>query len=146
VNFTTKDNDPFEHDAPQQVNEELRTKAKYILQMFVEKLHDMGIKSAVIATSDGFDVAAVAMSEAEGTRLSALSSSISAIGDMAVKEIGTGNYHQSITIESESGYIFIMDIRNPKCPMILSVATTKDAVLGKLMYYAKQMVAKMIEV
>ncbi|MDR3353245.1 MAG: roadblock/LC7 domain-containing protein [Zoogloeaceae bacterium] len=145
MNSTQTSNDPFEQ-SPSLVSDELRAKAKYILKLFVEKLHDMGIRSAVIATKDGFDVAAVAMSEAEGTKLSALSSSISAIGDMAVKEIGTGNFHQSITIESESGYIFIMDIHNPRCAMILSVATSKDAVLGKVTYYAKQVVAKMSEV
>ncbi|MDR3159737.1 MAG: roadblock/LC7 domain-containing protein [Zoogloeaceae bacterium] len=127
------------------VNKELCAKAGYILGLFVEKLGGIGVKSAVIATTDGFDVASVAMSEEEGAKLSALSSSISAIGDMAIKEIGIGVSHQSITIESESGYIFIMDIRHPNCPMVLSIAASKDAVLGKLIYYARQVVAKMIE-
>jgi predicted regulator of Ras-like GTPase activity (Roadblock/LC7/MglB family) len=136
---------PPEH-SPQLVSKELRSKASILLKVFVEKFGGVGVKNAVISTADGFDVAVEAMSEEEGAKLSALSSSISAIGQMAVREVGAGDRHQSIAIESDGGYIFIMDINYPSCPLILSVTASKEAMLGKLIYYAKQLVVKMSEV
>jgi predicted regulator of Ras-like GTPase activity (Roadblock/LC7/MglB family) len=130
---------------PQLVSKKLRSKAGLLLKLFVEKFGGVGVKNAIISTADGFDVAVEAMSAEEGAKLSALSSSISAIGQMAVKEVGAGERHQSIAIESDEGYIFIMDIHYPGCPLILSITASKEAMLGKLIYYAKQVVAKMSE-
>jgi predicted regulator of Ras-like GTPase activity (Roadblock/LC7/MglB family) len=143
MNFAKKNDLP---DAlSQRVSKTLRAKAEHVLMLFVSKFGEVGVNGAVISTTDGFDVAVVAMSEEEGTKFSALSSSFSAIGDMAIREVGRGDRHQSIIIESENGYIFLMDIRHPDCPMILGVTASKEAMLGKLMYYAKQVVEKMSE-
>jgi predicted regulator of Ras-like GTPase activity (Roadblock/LC7/MglB family) len=142
--MNTVANDSGEHPF-QLVNEELRNKAKLLLQVLVEKFGGAGVNNAVISTADGFDIAVESMSKEEGTKLSALSSSISAIGHMAVKEVGTGNRHQSILIEGEDGYLLIMDISYPGCPLTMSITASKEAMLGKLIYYAKQVVSKMSE-
>jgi predicted regulator of Ras-like GTPase activity (Roadblock/LC7/MglB family) len=126
------------------VSEELSIKANYLLKFFMTKFDSAKITSAIIATTDGFEIAVVAASKEESSKLSAISSSISAIGDMAVKEVDMGECHESITIESDRGYIVIMTIPHPDSPMVLSVAATKELTLGKLVYYAKLVVSKMI--
>jgi predicted regulator of Ras-like GTPase activity (Roadblock/LC7/MglB family) len=127
------------------ISADTRAKAARLLQQFVSEFDGIGVKGAVISTVDGFDVAMAAIPETDGSRLSALSSSISAIGDMATLEIGTGKHHESITIEGDNGYVFILNVPVPGTPMILSIAATKEAMQGKLMYYAKQVARKMIE-
>ena len=125
------------------VTDELRHGAERLLQLLVQKLS--GVKGAVITTSDGFEVAVQVVSDTDGAKLSAMASSISAIGNMAVQETGLGEVHQSITIEGDEGYIFIMDIHHPKCPMILNIITSKSAVLGQVVYYARHIVNKLSE-
>jgi predicted regulator of Ras-like GTPase activity (Roadblock/LC7/MglB family) len=142
--MNTAANDSNEHP-PQLVDEELRNKARLLLQVLVEKFGGAGLGNAVISTTDGFDIAVESMSKEDGSKLSALSSSISAIGHMAVKEVGTGDHHQSILIEGENGYLLIMDIPYPGCPLTMSITASKEAMLGKLIYYAKQLVSKMSE-
>lgn len=130
--------------ASQLVTEEIRKNAAHLLSFLVQKLS--GVKSAVVTTSDGFEVAASAETETDAAKLSAMASSISAIGSMAVQETSVGKQHESITIESDEGYIFIMDIHHPSCPMILSVVTARSALLGQVIYYSKQVVKKLSEV
>ncbi|MDR1936401.1 MAG: roadblock/LC7 domain-containing protein [Candidatus Accumulibacter sp.] len=137
--------DPSPEPSPQLIGDDLRAKAASVLERFVDQFGGVGVRGAVISTADGFDIAMTAMPEAEGTKLSALSSSISAIGDMATLEVGIGNNHQSITIEGGDGYIFILNIPSAACPMILSVAASKEIMLGKLMYYARLVVEGMAE-
>jgi predicted regulator of Ras-like GTPase activity (Roadblock/LC7/MglB family) len=130
---------------PKVIGDDLRAKAKSLLDQFVSQFGGVGIWGAVMSTVDGFDVAIAAMPEAEGTKISAMASSISAIGDMAVQEVGTGKHHQCITIEGVDGYIFILNVSCSAGPMILSIVASKEAMLGKLMYYARQVVEKMME-
>lgn len=125
----------------QLVSEELRKNSDHLLKLLIQKLS--GVKGAVITTGDGFEVAVNVVSDTDGAKLAAMASSISAIGNMAVQETDLGSRHSSITIEGEDGYIFIMDIPNPSCPMILNVITSKSAVLGQVIYYAKHIVNKL---
>jgi predicted regulator of Ras-like GTPase activity (Roadblock/LC7/MglB family) len=136
----------------QGVSDSLRIRAERVLEAFVGKFGGVGVNGAVIATVDGLDVAVATLPGEGGAKLSsmssslsAMSSSISAIGDLVATEIGAGSHHRSITIESDNGYMFIMSIRHPDSPMVLSVTASKEAMLGKLVYYAKQVVVKMIE-
>jgi predicted regulator of Ras-like GTPase activity (Roadblock/LC7/MglB family) len=137
-------NSAAQHDnLPQLVSEALRAKVGHTLESFVKSLIDVGVSGAVVATVDGFEIAVAAMSDEEGAKISAMSSSISAIGNMAVTEVSAGSHHRSITIESDNGYIFFMNVQHPECPMILSVVASREAVLGKLIYYARQVVEQM---
>jgi len=124
----------------QLVSEELRSNLDDLLALLLEKLN--GVKGAVITTSDGFEVAMNVMSDRDGAKLSAMASSLSAIGNMAVQETDLGSLHSSITIESEEGYIFIMNIPHSSRPLILIALTSKSAVLAQVVYHARQIVSK----
>ncbi len=125
----------------QRITEDLRENAELLLQYFMRKIN--GAKGAVIATSDGFEVAANIMSDVDGAKLAAMASSISAIGNMTVQETGMGSEHRCIVVEGDAGYIVIMDVAHPSCPMILNAITSKTAVLGQVIYYAKYVVRKL---
>ncbi|MDR2625701.1 MAG: roadblock/LC7 domain-containing protein, partial [Zoogloeaceae bacterium] len=115
---------PISPNPSPKIPAETRAQAARLLQQFVSEFDGIGVKGAVISTVDGFDVAMAAIPETDGSRLSALSSSISAIGDMATLEIGIGKHHESITIEGDNGYVFILNVPVQEIPMILSIAAT----------------------
>jgi predicted regulator of Ras-like GTPase activity (Roadblock/LC7/MglB family) len=134
---------PVFEPLPQQIGKTLCARIGVTLKSFVKTLESVGVNGAVVATLDGFEIAVAAVSSEEGKKLAAMSSSISAIGDMVVMEVNAGSHHRSITIESDNGYIFFVTVPHPECRMILSVIASKEAMLGKLFYYAKQVVEKM---
>lgn len=104
-----------------------------------------GVRLIVATSTDGFEVASVNTSQLKNTdvaKIAAMSSSLSAIGNMAVKEISPGNQYQSIQIESDNGYILIVEVPYPKYPLIMNIVTTKDAILGQVLYRTKQSIAE----
>lgn len=101
-----------------------------------------GAVAVVISTIDGFDVAARAQNTAQVSRMAAMASSISAIGSVVGQESLLGN-HCSITIEAEQGFVVMIEVRHPLWPMILSVVTSRAAVLGQALYCANRSAARL---
>ncbi|AZS50351.1 hypothetical protein DM558_05985 [Entomomonas moraniae] len=100
-----------------------------------------GIESAVLTTEDGFEVAFKSTDETvDPSKLAAMASSLSAISNMSICETNLGTEYNSIIIESDKGYIVIMDIDNEAFPMILNVVASKNAVLGQILYHARAVV------
>jgi predicted regulator of Ras-like GTPase activity (Roadblock/LC7/MglB family) len=96
------------------------------------------VTAAVVATADGFEVASV---QAEGrmsaTRLSALASSLLALGQAALRELsmaGSG----SVLIENPMGKIMLVDVRRSHLPVVLCVVADEMAMTGKVLWAAKQ--------
>lgn len=99
------------------------------------------VTAAVVATSDGFEVASV---QAEGqiaaTRLSALASSLLALGQAALRELsmsGSG----SVLIENTMGKILLVDVRRARIPVVLCVVADAAAMTGKVLWAARQCAA-----
>ncbi|AWM80402.1 diacylglyceryl transferase [Gammaproteobacteria bacterium ESL0073] len=109
----------------------------------LEKLMSVttGIESAVLTTEDGFEVAFKSIDNAvDPSKLAAMASSLSAISNMSIFETNLGTEYNSIIIESDKGYIVIMDIDNEAFPMILNVVASKNAVLGQILYHTRAVV------
>lgn len=96
-----------------------------------------GINAAVISTTDGFEVAAKYLDNTNVSKLSALSSSLSAIGSLATEEVEIGKQYQHVMIESEDGFLIVMDIPYQHYPMILCVVASKNALLARVFQQAK---------
>lgn len=96
-----------------------------------------GAVSAVLSTVDGFAVAAKTATEEQGARVAAMASSISAICSVVGEETEVGA-HQSITIQSENGYVVMVQVAHAEQPMILNLVADKTAVLGQMIYFARQ--------
>lgn len=95
------------------------------------------VKAVVISTGDGFEVAARVEDATKITRMSAMASSLSALGALAGEENGLGDCKNMI-IESESGMLVILQVQRGAETFILSVIAGNDAVVGQILFFAKQ--------
>ena len=96
-----------------------------------------GIKAVVVATEDGFEVSARVENTAQVARLSAMASSLAALGAMAGEESQLGVCH-SLLMEAADGYITIVQVRRADVSLIVSVVTGRDAVIGQVLYFSKK--------
>ena len=99
-----------------------------------------GIKAVVVATEDGFEVAARVENTAQVARLSAMASSLAALGAMAGEESQLGLCH-SLVMEAAEGYSAIVQVRRADITLSVSVVTGRDAVIGQVLYFSKKAAA-----
>jgi uncharacterized protein len=96
-----------------------------------------GAKAVVISTEDGFEVAARVENTAQVARLSAMASSLAALGAIAGEESNLGACH-SLVIEASEGHIVMLQARRTDVSLIMSVVAGRDAIMGQVLYFAKQ--------
>ena len=115
------------------------TKFAQVADAHVERLMTeiTGAVAVVISTADGFEVAARARDTSQSSRLSAMASSIAAIGAVIGEETLTGAC-RGIFIEADSGRIVMVEIRHPEHVLILTIVTDEQALLGAVTYSARQ--------
>jgi predicted regulator of Ras-like GTPase activity (Roadblock/LC7/MglB family) len=117
------------------LNPLLRSAAKQACVQLMNQIK--GAKAVVISTEDGFEVASQVENNAQVARLSAMASSLAALGVLAGEESGLGNC-SSVMMEADSGYLAILQVRRPDASLIISVVTGSDAVAGQVVYFSKQ--------
>lgn len=122
-----------------QIPKVLQTTINRLLKELVENA-DNGIDTALVTTEDGFSLAFQSNKEVESSKLAAMASSLSAIGNLSVSETQTGTKYHSMIIESDNGYVLIMDINHTELPMILNIVASKQAILGRVIHSAKSIV------
>ena len=96
-----------------------------------------GIKAVVVSTEDGFEVAARVENTAQIARLSAMASSLAALGAMAGEESQLG-VCESLVMQAAEGFIAIIQVRRADVSLIVSVVTGRDAVTGQVLYFSKK--------
>lgn len=96
-----------------------------------------GLLAVMVSSEDGFEVAARVENAAQVTRLSAMASSLSALGALAGQESNLGDCDK-VMVEAKDGMIVILQVRRLGYPMVLSAIASKSAVVGQLLYFAKQ--------
>ncbi|MCU1718476.1 roadblock/LC7 domain-containing protein [Pseudomonas sp. 5P_3.1_Bac2] len=129
------------------VNTELVERIQQQAQAELDELMQAlsGLSAGVIATADGFEVAAQAKAGVEVAKLAAMACSISALGAMVGQESAIGHY-QNVVVEADEGYVLILDIPHPVYPMILNLVAARNEVLGQVLYLAKRAVARVAKV
>jgi predicted regulator of Ras-like GTPase activity (Roadblock/LC7/MglB family) len=113
-------------------------------QALQQLLEDVpGVKTAVVATTDGFEVASAGQdAQFAANRLAALASSLLALGQAALRELdmsGSG----SVLIENGTGKILLIDVRRERCPVVLCVVAEAAAMTGKVLWSAKQCASRL---
>lgn len=96
-----------------------------------------GVKAVLVSTEDGFEVTARVENSAQVARLSAMASSLAALGALAGEESRLGTC-DSLMMEAADGYIAILQVRRADVSLIMSVVTGRDAVVGQILYFSKQ--------
>jgi predicted regulator of Ras-like GTPase activity (Roadblock/LC7/MglB family) len=113
----------------------LKNGAQHVVEELMRELR--AAQAVVIATEDGFEVCAHAQNTAQVSRLSAMASSMAALGAMAGEESDLGGC-ASIVVEAERGYLVMMQARHPRATLILSVVAGRDTVMGQALYFCRQ--------
>lgn len=117
-----------------------KTEAEAIIDELVNAIGD--IRAAVISTEDGFELVSRARDDAQASRLSAMASSMAALGVMAGEECEIGGF-RSITLEADAGFILMLQSTHPETNLILSVIADSQALVGKVLLYGKKSVARL---
>src|SRR6478735_716754 len=79
----------------------------------------LGAKATVVSTEDGFEVASQIGNTAEIARLSALASSMAALGAIAGEESRLGACSK-VVIEATEGHIVMIQVQRPDVTLVLS--------------------------
>jgi predicted regulator of Ras-like GTPase activity (Roadblock/LC7/MglB family) len=118
---------------PQTVaNPELvRIVAQQQAELIVEEID--GIQAVVVATIDGFEIASEIRSGLQAARISALASSIAAIGEVVSSEAQLGSV-RSVTVDTASGAAMIYTIRQNESAFVLIVIADSRALIGQIAY------------
>lgn len=99
-----------------------------------------GVRAVVIATEDGFELAGRMENSAQVARLSALASSLAALGALAGEESNLGAC-DNVIIEAAQGHLVMVQARHAEADLIISVVTSREAIMGQVLYLSK-LVAK----
>lgn len=103
-----------------------------------------GIGAAVVATADGFALAAAADGTAGPERLAALTSSMFALAVAVAKELGLGELG-SLVLEAAAGKVMMLTIP-ASTPLVLMVSCCDAALIGNVLWRAKQAAADIAKV
>ena len=103
-------------------------------------------RAAVVSTEDGFLLASrTAPGRADrgvpgdASRLAAMAGSLAALGTVAAEESALGAC-LDLVVEAEGGYLLVLQAKRAEATLILSVMAGRDALLGQLLFVAKQAV------
>jgi predicted regulator of Ras-like GTPase activity (Roadblock/LC7/MglB family) len=94
-----------------------------------------GATAAVVSTEDGFEVASRVENTAQIARLSALASSMAALGAIAGEENRLGTCTK-VVIEATEGHIVMVQAQRADVSLVLSVVAGRGAIMGQLLYFA----------
>ena len=96
----------------------------------------VGVKSAVLFSSDGFEIASHATDATGAARLAAIGSSLAALGSAISAEAGLRDFERTM-IESSDGTVLIMRVSG-SLSMSLAIIADHTAVLGTLLWAAQR--------
>ena len=102
------------------------------------------LSGAVLARSDGFEVLSVTRGEIPASRLSAISSSMAALGRAALQEMGYKG-GSSILIEGDDGKLLLLEVPQHERPMVLALVGSGDVVTGSLLWAARDCVRQLVD-
>lgn len=116
------------------IDQQLNTAAQMAVDRVMREVQ--GARAAVVSTEDGFEVASRMDDNAQTARLSAMASSMAALGAMAGQENQIGAC-SNVVIEADGGHIIMLQARRPQLNLVLSVVMGKDGIVGQMLYFSK---------
>lgn len=96
-----------------------------------------GIDFVMLCSSDGFEVTLANKKQVNNSgKIAAVSSSILAMVTAFISEINLVGC-QTITLDAENGKALLTSVPHPKYPMVLVALTSKDILIGQMLYETK---------
>lgn len=114
---------------------ELPKHCRSALDWFVSQTS--GVTAALVATTDGFEVCSIMHRAVSAEKISAMTSSILALGDAVLGE-ASHNGCENVVIESKSGLVLMLAVRDARQELLLSVVADKNAMLGQVLWAARK--------
>lgn len=100
--------------------------------------HVNNIEFIMICSTDGFELASISKRhQFHSSKLAAVSSSILAMVSAFLGEINLTGC-QSVTLDAENGKAVLTSVPCAKHPMIIVTLSSKDVLLGQLLYHLKE--------
>ncbi len=109
----------------------MRVVAQQQAELMVQEIE--GVQAVVVATIDGFEIAAEIRSGLQAARISALASSIAAIGEVVSSEAQLGSV-RSVTVDTVAGAAMIYTIRHGESAFVLIVIADSRTLIGQIAY------------
>jgi predicted regulator of Ras-like GTPase activity (Roadblock/LC7/MglB family) len=97
---------------------------------------------AALLTDDGFEVVRLPDASTDGNRFASMASSMQALCDAVARELNMGS-SQYIVIASDNGYV--IQLRVPDHPIVLSALFGNDETVGKALSISRLAVSRMSE-
>jgi len=95
--------------------------------------------TAVLARTDGFELASVTRSTISPSRLSAVASSMLALGQASLRETRLGT-SDNLLIEGSAGKLLLMSVSGER---VLAIVAGESTVSGKLLWAARACAAEL---
>jgi predicted regulator of Ras-like GTPase activity (Roadblock/LC7/MglB family) len=92
-----------------------------------------GVRAIVVATEDGFDVATAQTKPVDPSRIAAMTSSISAIGQILSQEAALGQ-PECLVVDATAGYLIMRRARCGSVVLVITALTNRQALLGLAMH------------
>ncbi len=109
------------------VTEHVAAQASRIAQaLFADLAH---ARAVVIATEDGLAVESVMHGEMDAARFAAITSSMSAIGDVVSSETDLGQV-RCVMVEADEGYLVMRGCRSGAVGLVVAALVGREALLG----------------
>ncbi|KGI77490.1 roadblock/LC7 domain-containing protein [Oleiagrimonas soli] len=97
----------------------------------------VGIRSAVVASVDGFAIAHASVSQVSEEKLAAMTSSMLALASAIGRELAMGRL-QTLMLDADIGKVLMLTIDTPREPLLLMVACSQKSVMGKVLWAARE--------
>jgi predicted regulator of Ras-like GTPase activity (Roadblock/LC7/MglB family) len=101
------------------------------------------LSGAVLLCTDGFEVASVSTCSLPVSRLSAIASSLMALGQASLHELGLAG-GGTVLIEGIDGRLLLLEVPSPAQPMVLALTGGADSVPGSMLWAARECVQRIV--
>ena len=92
-----------------------------------------GCNAVVVATEDGFDIATAHARPVDPPRIAAMTSSISAIGQILSQEAALGQ-PECLVVDASEGYLIMRRVRCGGVVLVINALTSRKSLLGLAMH------------
>lgn len=119
---------------------------RYVLEQFLQGLISRlnGAEAAILATADGFPAAFHgALDEAMQSRLAAVISSLTALGDAAGQQIDAGALNV-VSLQYDARQMQLIAIHGQRSDYVLAVLAKPDLLLGNSLWALRECAAQII--
>ena len=95
-------------------------------------------RAVLVATEDGLHVASAMRVALDASRLSAITSSMTAIGEVVSSETGLGQV-RCLMIEADDGYLVMRATRRGNVGLVIAALVSREALLGLVIHGVGEM-------